>query len=144
MPVRHVPVYVDDGGSNVYSVFVTSIGLPGLVFPGDACQSYRCYEAATDMGYCVATNEQVNALEVYISYYGLRDVDIMAYPDDTRRLLPPVMQGIMQNGREYDVGTVMIHPDFARFYIRRSGGGTVRLVYFSRTQVTRPTTFRRA
>ena len=55
MPVRHVPVYVDDGGSNVYSVFVTSIGLPGLVLPCDGWQSYRCYEAATDMGYCVAT-----------------------------------------------------------------------------------------
>jgi len=142
MPVRHVPVYVDEEDSNVYSVFVTSTGFSDLFLPCDGCRSYRLYKSAMDMGYCVATNEQVNALDIYISQYKLRDLDIMAYPDDTRRLLPPAMRGIWQNGHAYDVGVVMVDPDFARFYIRQSGGGTVRLVYLSKKHLSRPRTFR--
>ena len=135
-----MPVYVDEQGSSVYSVFVTSSGLPDIYTPCDGCQSYRYYESAINMGYCVATTEQVNALEIYILRNNLRDLDMMAYPDGMTR--PPAMQNILQNGHRYDVGTVMITPDFARFYIRRSGGCTVRLVHFSITPLTRPATFR--
>ena len=141
MSVRHVPVYVDEEGTSVYSVFVTSIGISNLYLPCDGCRSYQLYESTMDQGYCVATTEQVNALATYILRHRLSDPDSMAYPDGIRR--PPVMERIVQNGHEYDVGTVMICPDFARLYIRRSDGRTVRLVYFSKTQLARPQTLRR-
>jgi len=139
MPVRYVPVYVDEVDSSVYAAFVTSTGLPEINMLKDRYQQYRRCESVMDMGYCVATREQVNALETYISQYGLRNLDKMAFPDGTRR--PPVMHKISQNGHDYDVGTVMISPDLAQVFIRRSGGGTVRLVFFSKTPVTQPTTF---
>jgi len=141
MPVKQVPVYVNDEGTSVYSVFVTSTGIPNLYLPCDGRLSYRLYESTMNQGFCVATTEQVNALATYISRHGLSDPDMMAYPDNSP--LPPVIERIMQNGHAYDVGTVMIGPDFARFYIRRSDVGTIRLVYFSKTQLARPQTLRR-
>ena len=91
-------------------------------------------------GFCIATTEQVNALEEYISKKNLLEPDMLRYSDG--RVLPTVMTGISQNGRLYDVGTVRISPDVARFYIRQSGGCTVRLVCFSKTQLTKPRTYR--
>ena len=140
MPVRHVPVYVDPTETSAYSVFVTSNGIPDLYSPCDGCNSYRLYENTMNKGFCIATTEQVNALEEYISKKNLFEPDMLHYSDG--RVLPTVMTGISQNGRLYDVGTVRISPDVARFYIRQSGGCTVRLVCFSKTQLTKPRTYR--
>ena len=106
MPLRHVPVYVDEVDSSVYAVFVTSTGLSDINMPNDGYRQYRQCKSVMDMGYCVATHEQVNALEIYISQYGLRDLDIMAFPDGSRR--PAVMQRILQNGHDYEWGKLWL------------------------------------
>lgn len=140
MPVKQVAVYVDPTETSAYSVFVTSNGIPDLYSPCDGFQSYRLYESTMNKGFCIATTEQVSALDKYISQNFLLHPDRLFYDNDNE--LPPVLQGIMQNNKHYDVGIVKVCPESARFYIRQSGGGTVRLVYFSKTQLVKPRTFR--
>jgi len=145
MPVLNVPVYMDSEGANVYTIYVTAMGMSGR-YLDTADQNnenyYRCMKECKRVlasGFCLATSEQVRALDVYISHYRLRHVDLMAYPDRVAR--PPAIRNIRVGVHEYDVGTVMNTPDFASFYIRRSHAGTPRLVHVSKTAVTRAVPF---
>jgi len=133
MTVEKTAVYIDAGGANVYTVFVSAIGAS----IADLGSTARC-KSVMHGGYCMAMDTQVRVLDKYVSSKRLIDVDAMNYPDNMKR--PDIMTNIHENGHNYEMGTVMITADMASFYIRRSDRQTCRLLFLSKTPVKQPIT----
>lgn len=140
MPVKNAQLYVDASETNVYTVFVSALGMSSNCIDTanstDACRydNMRTLQSVIAGGYCLATSEQVRVFDKYVSHNNIAHIDCMHYPDFTRR--PAPMRNICENCRRYDMGVVMTTPDLASFYICRSGGGTPRLMLVCKTAVT--------
>jgi len=140
MPVQNAQLYMDASGANVYTVFVSALGVPceciDTAHSTDS-QRYHSMQALQSVvagGYCLATSEQVRVFDKYVSNNKIAQIDCMHYPDFTRR--PAAMRNIWENWHYYDMGVIMTTPDLANFYICRSGGGTPRLMLVCKTAVT--------
>ena len=140
MPVKDALLYMDASGANVYTVFVSALGMSGESIDtadstdGHRYTSMKALQPVIAGGYCLATSGQVRVLDKYVSRNKMVEIDCMHYPSFTRR--PAAIRNIYENSRYYDMGVIMTTPDLASFYIRRSGGGTARLMLVCKTAVT--------
>ena len=130
MTVEKTAVYIDRGGANVYTVFVSAEGAS----IADLGTIAKCQSLMRD-GYCLAMDVQVYVLDKYVTFHRLTDVDEMYYPDNMSR---PAIIEIHVGVHKYEMGTVMVTNDKASFYIRRSDRKTCRLVFLSKTSVKKP------
>jgi len=145
MPIKNTAVYIDENGKNIYTVYVSAMGMSARYLETvDHNSRHRreCMKMCQSViagGFCLATNDQVNIFDRFVSHNKLHAVDCMYYPDGMSR--PTVMMNLWENAHDYDIGMVMTTPDLASFYIKRSNGYTLRLFYVSKTAVTRAITF---
>jgi len=140
MPVKNTQLYIDASETNVYTVFVSALGMsPNCIDTANSTDAHRYnnmhkLQSVIAGGYCLATSEQVRVFDKYVSHNNIAHIDCMHYPDFARR--PAPMRNICENWHRYDMGVLMTTPDLASFYICRSGGGTPRLMLVCKTAVT--------
>jgi len=140
MPIHKVAAYIDSKGKFISSVYVSSNTISNI---------YKCTRRDIDTArrgpLLVATYEQVKALDLYLDFVSLSNIDNLYFPDGKAR--PRYMYvdvGSSANGNQnkkgtqYLVGTVMYTPDNAVFFILKISSGKSRLIELKSTVVNMP------
>jgi len=138
MPVCKVAAYVDSKNNFISSVYVSYNTISDI-----QKSSQKEINSMRSGPLLVASNDQVEALDLYITYIGSQNIDNLYFPDGMPR--PKYMNvkvGLSVGGNSkiygvrYCVGTVMYTPDMAVFFIQKISSGKSRLIYLKSTAVS--------
>jgi len=140
MPIRKVAAYVDSKGKFISSVYVSSNTITNI-----NKSTYTQIDTVRRGPVLVATYEQVEALDLYLNFISLSNIDTLYFPDGKKRPryiyvnVGSSANGNQNNkGTQYLVGTVMYTPDKAVFFILKTSSGKSRLIELKSTVVNTP------